>query len=387
MNTTLFYTNLAFHKEPVREILSKASLFQQIPNDWHIVITDIKGSTTSVENGFSELVNLIATGSIVAALNIASKHTIDIPFFFGGDGATMLIPPTLLPEIMEALILHSENIQKEYDIYLRVGSVSVAHVYENNQQLKIVKASINALYTIPVVLGNGLLFAEKIIKSNDKERETINVDNTYLDLDGMECRWNQISPPQDSHEIVALLVNAINESEQAAIFQKVLEKTTEIYGSLDKRNPISVPKLQLTFNYNKIKTELKASNKKLGIFNFLKVWITGVLGKYYYLPNAKGKKYLNAVIQLSDILVIDGRINMIISGNTKQRELLTEYLDGLEKNEEIVYGINVSEKSIMSCYVRNRDANHIHFVDGGSSGYTRAAKILKEKIRNKQLSI
>ena len=41
----------------------------------------------------------------------------------------------------------------------------------------------------------------------------------------------------------------------------------------------------------------------------------------------------------------------------------------------------------MSCYVRNKDAKHSHFVDGGSSGYTRAAEILKEKINIRPLNI
>ena len=110
----------------------------------------------------------------------------------------------------------------------------------------------------------------------------------------------------------------------------------------------------------------------------------GVIGKYYYLPNSKGKAYLNELIQLSDILVIDGRINMVISGTTKQRQLLIDYLDGLEKDKRIIYGIHVSNESIMSCYVRDRNAKHIHFVDGGSSGYTRAAKVLKEKIQHRK---
>ncbi len=76
---------------------------------------------------------------------------------------------------------------------------------------------------------------------------------------------------------------------------------------------------------------------------------------------------------------------MVISGSEKQRQLLTKHLDDLEKNGLIIYGIYVSENSIMSCYVRNRKAEHIHFVDGGSSGYTRAAMVLKEKIRNKAI--
>ncbi len=387
MKNTLFYTNLENYKEPVNEILSKTDLFQRIPDDWYIIVTDITGSTASIENGFSEIVNLIATGSIIAALNIASKYVIDIPFFFGGDGATLLIPSILLPEIMEALTLHKENIQKEFDIYLRVGNISVSHVYKNNQELKIAKARINKLHTIPIVLGNGLHFAEKLIKSRDKVLNKSNIKKTNLNLDGMECRWNKIPPPENSNEVVSLLVNALSESKQASIFQNILEKTNKAYGSLNNRNPISVPKLKLNFDYQKIRTELKASNKKFGVINFLKVWITGVIGKYFYLPNAKGKKYLNELTQLSDILVIDGRINMVISGTVKQRQLLTEYLDDLEKKNLIIYGIHVSNNSIMSCYVRNRSAKHIHFVDGGSSGYTRAAKVLKEKIHNKQLSI
>lgn len=384
---TLFYTNLKNHKQPVNEILSKTDLFERIPDDWYIVITDIKGSTVSVENGFSEIVNLIATGSIIAALNIASKHLVDIPFFFGGDGATLLIPPILLPETMEALTSHKENIQKEFDIYLRVGNISVSHIYKSNQELKIAKASINSLHTIPIVLGNGLHFAEKLIKSRDKILENSNTKKTNLDLEGMECRWEKIPPPENSNEVVTILVNALCESKQAPLFQKVIEKIDKTYGSLNNRNPISVPKLKLNFNYKKIRTELKVLNKKFGVINFLKIFITGVLGKYYYFPNAKGRKYLNELTQLSDILVIDGRLNMVISGTTRQRQVLTEYLNDLEKSELIIFGIHVSNESIMSCYVRNRNAKHLHFVDGGGSGYTRAAKVLKEKIHNRQLRL
>ncbi len=383
--TTMFYTKLVNHKEPINKLLSKTDLFQQVPDDWYIVITDIKDSTASVKKGLSQLVNLIATGSIVATLNIAKKYKIDIPFFFGGDGATILVPAILLQETMEALILHQENIKKEFDIKLRVGNVEVAEVYKNNQELKIIKASVNELLTIPVVLGNGLQFAEKVIKSRDIVFDYTDKTTTHLDLEGMECRWNNISPPENSKEVVSLLINTLEESKQASVFQKILKKTDKIYGPLNKRNPISVPKLKLNFSYRMIKTELKASNHKFNFISFFKIWINGLIGKYFYLPNNEGQKYLKELTQLSDILVIDGRINMVISGSEKQRKLLSKYLDHLEERGLIIYGIYVSENSIISCNVRNRKAEHIHFVDGGSSGYTRAAMVLKEKIRNKAI--
>ena len=34
----------------------------------------------------------------------------------------------------------------------------------------------------------------------------------------------------------------------------------------------------------------------------------------------------------------------------------------------------------MSCYVRNMNDKHVHFVDGAEGGYTKAAGVLKKKI-------
>jgi hypothetical protein len=52
----------------------------------------------------------------------------------------------------------------------------------------------------------------------------------------------------------------------------------------------------------------------------------------------------------------------------------------MEKNGEINYGLHVSSESVMSCYVRNMNEDHIHFVDGSEGGYTKAAGVLKKKI-------
>jgi hypothetical protein len=33
----------------------------------------------------------------------------------------------------------------------------------------------------------------------------------------------------------------------------------------------------------------------------------------------------------------------------------------------------------MSCYVRNLNDRHIHFIDGAEGGYTKAAGVIKQK--------
>jgi hypothetical protein len=84
---------------------------------------------------------------------------------------------------------------------------------------------------------------------------------------------------------------------------------------------------------------------------------------------------------MSDTLVIDGRINTVISGTESQRMQLTIALDSLEKEGVLLYGMHVSSSAVMSCYVRDLEDGHIHFVDGSDGGYTQAAGILKRKLR------
>ena len=87
-----------------------------------------------------------------------------------------------------------------------------------------------------------------------------------------------------------------------------------------------------------------------------------------YFRTPYGKKCLTSLVQMSDNLVVDGKINTVISGNKEQREILQRALDQLEQSGEIIYGLHISNASIMSCYVRDEDNLHIHFVDGSEGG-------------------
>ena len=386
MKDNHFYTNLPIQSQPINDILIQSDAFQQIPSNWAVIVTDIKGSTQAVQTGLSELVNMVATGSIVAALNIAAKFKIDFPFFFGGDGATLIVPPTLLTEIMNALVLHQNNVKKEFNIDLRVGYLSVSELYEAKAQINIAKVSINELYSIPIVLGNGLQYAEKLIKSKVINVTNVKENTSELNLEGMECRWNRILPPTNSDEVVCLIIHVMNESEQATLFKKVLDKADLIYGKHQKRNPISLSKLRMDAGLRKIKMELKMRKPSFHFIEWMKNWVFMIVGKYWYLPRKDGKKYLSELIKLADIFVLDGKMSMVISGKLTQRKQLLQYLDKMEADGEILYGVHVSQESIISCYVRNREAHHIHFIDGGDGGYTKAAIVLKKKLKANTLS-
>lgn len=206
-----------------------------------------------------------------------------------------------------------------------------------------------------------------------------------LDMTGMECRWDKIKPPATNDEVVSLLVVARDKISQANAFQKVVKELDRIYGDPDTRKPITVSQLKLKATVAKISREMKA---KLGGYKplyLVQKLLTTLLGRVYFKTKT-GKNYLQQLVQLSDTLVIDGRINTVISGTTAQRLELKEALDQLEQSGLIWYGLFVSKESVLSCYVRNMNEKHIHFVDGSDGGYTRAAGVLKQKLRAELLN-
>ena len=84
LHSDQFYTELPPNEVSINELVADKQLFFPIPDDWHVIMTDIKSSTQAVKDGLHQVVNLVATGSVIAGLNIARKANTTIPFFFRG---------------------------------------------------------------------------------------------------------------------------------------------------------------------------------------------------------------------------------------------------------------------------------------------------------------
>jgi len=376
-----FYSELPVNKMSVSDLVADKSLFSEVPEDWHVLVADIKNSTQAIKNGKHNEVNLVATGSIIAVLNIVYSQNISVPFFFGGDGAIILVPSKYLKSAMSALEKHRENTLKNFGFELKIGHISVAEIYKEKIELKIAKAEINDIFNIPVVLGDGLQYAESLIKNEDPlKKENFRIDQSPLNLNGMECKWDKISPPEETQEVVSLIVTGCGDQDPSKIFSEVLKAIDEIYGSQKRRKPISIKRLRLKAGFQKINSEMRAKLGRFDGFYLLKNLVKTNFGKFYLRNSNAGKRYLQNLVELTDTLTIDGRINTVITGTSEQRISLISFLDLLEKSNKIRYGLFVSKESVMSCYVRDMGTNeHIHFVDGADGGYTRAANSLKKK--------
>src|SRR5262245_7206875 len=382
MDSARFYSDLPANTIPVSNLMGDEARFAAVPQDWLVIITDVRKSTQALNDGKHQMVNLVATGSIIAALNIAHRSGVSLPFFFGGDGATLLTPPALAGRILQSLIVHRENARANFDLDLRVGSVPLTDVYRQQLRLKIAKVDINQGLVIPVALGEGLQYAEKIIKS-EASAATAAFPGAILDLEGMECRWNNIEPPENTQEVVCLVLSVRDGPRQAAVFSEVLERIDTIDGSLANRSPVSLPRLKLEPTLAKIRTEMRVRLGRFDLGYIVANWFLTRIGGIYFAFTREGAAYLKNVVQWSDTLMIDGRINTIMSGKVTQRNALIEFLDRLEGQGIIRYGMQVCTASVMTCYVRNRRDQHIHFVDGLGGDFTPAATMLNTKMRQR----
>ena len=377
-----FYKSILKNKLPLTELLKDESLFSSVPKNWSIVVTDIKNSTVAVANGLHNDVNLCATGSIITVLNTIKgiDKKIQIPYFFGGDGSTFIIPNNLVQPIIQALNNYSQHIANTLKLNLRVGHIQVEDVYSNKVTLRITKLRHNKYLTTPVVLGNGIKFAENYIKQSFEKADTIKDKNIALNLEGMECRWDEIYPNEPQKKVICLLVNCEDEKKQAEIYGTIMNEINYIFGDLDNRNPITTLKLKLNTTLEKIRKEMYVKVGKNQSKYLINNWLITVFGKYYFKFFKAGKLYIYRVSQLSDTIMLDGSINTVISGNDKQIKRLQIFLDDLESKKKIIYGLHTTHASIMSCYIEDREEKHIHFVDGTEGGYTSAAIMFKNKV-------
>ena len=73
--------------------------YAPLPDDWWIVIADVVGSTQAIREGRYKRVNMVGASAIMAALNV--RGGTEIPYVFGGDGATTTkpLPPVTGPVI------------------------------------------------------------------------------------------------------------------------------------------------------------------------------------------------------------------------------------------------------------------------------------------------
>lgn len=390
MSTESFYASLTSLNQFLE--LAESSNYVSVPEDWYVLITDIVRSTEAIESGRYKEVNLLGASSIIAVLN--AVNGLEIPFVFGGDGASILFPPSVYQLVKDAALSIRQLARNTFDLELRIGIVSVKQITIYSQ-LKIAKFKVTPQYSQASFTGGGLTYATNLIKADSRHQLEVTAETPAANLDGLECRWQDI--PSQPGQIVSLIVSASASSGQfsGSVYREVIQKIQAIYGDDKSYNPVTKSALKLSFSLQKLSAEIKARSQTASLWHrslyALKVLAENFLGLSFMkfglvIGNVDWGRYKDEVTTASDFQKIDDVLQMVIAGTAAQTQQLTEYLEQQTQAGYLTYGHHVSDRALLTCLIFERRDRHIHLVDGADGGYALAAKALKQRLHRKTIN-
>lgn len=356
--------------------------YTDVPRDWLIAITDVRGSTQAIDNGHYKSVNTVAAATITAILN--SIPETDVPFLFGGDGASVVVPPEVANEVYHALAAVRRLGKTSFDLDVRAGIVPVSSVLDAGYVLKVGKINMSDNFQQPVFTGGGLDYADALIK-NPETADLYLINENFegeADFSGFECRWSR--HPASNGEVLSLLIKATSQdtAHNNRIYDHVISKITDIYGSSKDRHPISLDKMRVSTNPFQYRNELGwKKEKKPTLLQMLSLmfWSIGGFFLWKYVDKI-WDKYKNVVHASTDHEKFDDMLRMTISGTSEQRQALEEFLYVYQSVGDLSYGIHIADHSLMTCIVFDRFGRQVHFLDADAGGYAMAAKQLKAQL-------
>ncbi len=388
--TEQFYDRLASFSEFAT--FADFAHYVPLPTDWYVVITDVRGSTQAILNGQYKQVNAMGAASIMALLN--ATNPIPVPYVFGGDGATVCVPPSRKTAVKSALAATRKMAHDDFKLDLRIGMVSMAEIAAAGYQVMVGKYQPSPHYQQAMFLGDGLAYAEDLIKDKAADNPYLLADDIAPDgsFEGFECRWNEIPSPYE--ETVAILVKVINADSTAEreIYTAVSQGILDIYGQEpETHHPIRDENLSLSLSLQTlggetvIRTAFQPKWKRI-LYQF-KLWGLVLLGKYLMARGVQTETtdwgaYRQMLIANSDYRKFDEVLRMVLSGTAVQRQQLRDLLEKWRQDGTIIYGIHASKGALMTCLISDYAANHVHFLDGSSGGYALAAKEMKAQVQH-----
>lgn len=389
-----FYADLPFFED--FNAFTDMAQFRSVPHDWHVIISDIRSSTRAIAEGRYKQVNMVGAACITASLNAvqaAAGETAHIPYSFGGDGATVLVPDCLLVPVRRALLAAAAMARREFGFELRIGSVSLKEIRAGGRDVTVSKLRLSPGNELALFGGGGIAWADGQIKLDETGQQGHRIiaqgDEGEPDMTGLSCRWE----PLNSHngQILSLMAvaKAANGADRRQTYDRLLHDLSDILGGdLKSASPVTAKTMRFKWIPQGLRMEAQITRgaQSFGrrlLFLLYQSFIQCILERFDLAAGGYNAPiYREEVRTNSDYRRFDDILRLVLDCTPTQIQAIEALLEKEHQAGSIAYGLHKSDTALMTCLMLNLEQGaHLHFVDGGSGGFTKASVQFKQQMK------
>ncbi|NCG19887.1 MAG: DUF3095 family protein [Rhodobacterales bacterium] len=354
--------------------------YQEVPEDWWVLVTDVVGSTGAIEAGRYKDVNTIGAATLVALRNAIPD--VQVPFVFGGDGASAAFPGEFKAQVIRELSALRALSTERFGLELRVGMVAVRELRERGIPVLVAKYLLERRYPMALFRGGALSLADQLIKTAGASYEVPTVAGAATDLLALSCRWKEIEASRGC----ALAILAMEPTGDGVLIGQLLSGIDAILDpGTDQANPVRVSNMA----YRSL-GDMWTHDERFGqSFTARLRRRIDTLAAYVLFNLKLGRllpflnHYVDATPAHTDFRKFDDMLRMVIDCTPEQTDRIEALCKALRVHDGLIYGLHRNRASLMTCYVPGfGDGEHVHFIDGSDGGYAMAAKQLKAQLKS-----
>jgi len=358
------------------------SRYRPLPQDWIVGTADVVNSTGAIAQGRYKAVNMVGASVISAALN--DLEGVSFPFIFGGDGAALAVPATAAERLRRAMSTVQMWAKEETGLTLRAALVPVDAIRGAGLEVSVARFQASTHVSYAMFAGGGMAWAEREMKAGRFVVPPAGPDERP-NLNGLSCRWQPIPARQGT--ILSLLVTPARGADDPGFVQAVGEVVRLVGTEGREGHPVPAagpgfrwppPGLEMEAMASRGTTPLAKQRRKLKIQTFIARLfdLTGIK-----IGGFDPKRYKTTTANNTDFRKFDDGLKLTIDCSEALAAKIEERLETARRTGALYYGLHRQPEAQMTCIVPSfMTDDHVHFVDGSSGGYARAAEGMKAQM-------
>ncbi|MBM3381730.1 MAG: DUF3095 domain-containing protein [Betaproteobacteria bacterium] len=370
--------------------ITESALSTAAPDSSSVVIADVRGSTAAIQRGEQRLVNMVGAACIAAVRNNFPAGV--IPYVFGGDGATFLVPDEHLAKLKDVLEAVQTMARVQFKLSVRVGEVRVSELRAQNTDVFVRTQDCGAEEKIYFLQGDGVSLADKLIKERDSHFDEMSsfLNFSKVNVAGLSCRLLPFNALRGS--IYSFIIEPrLPLSESRGLFNHLFSVLAQD-GHLEEFRPLQRENARRSWLPKtwRIEAGLKMTGNSWRE-RFSKFWESikeNILTTFVFrfdVQNAmtgRPSSYMQDMLVQSDWLKFNGSLYLIVDLKLAEYQRFVAELEHQETQGSLFFGVQRAESALVVCHLdSSSEKKHFHFVDGSEGGLTMAALQLKAKKR------